>query len=101
MHPWHRLPPLTCPRNIQGALGASWEACSHQEPFKDKQFIKRGQPACRTPNNTQLANNRPPPPLLPGAALQASHVAQHEEGCSAYELSVSTDDPDSFIIYER
>lgn len=33
--------------------------------------------------------------------MQAAHVAQHEEGCSAYEMSVSTDDPDSFVIYER
>jgi quinol monooxygenase YgiN len=33
--------------------------------------------------------------------MQAAHVAQHEEGCSAYELSVNTDDPDSFVIYER
>lgn len=36
-----------------------------------------------------------------GRAMQAAHVAQHEDGCSAYELSVSTDDPDSFVIYER
>jgi hypothetical protein len=34
-------------------------------------------------------------------AVQAAHVAEHEEGCLAYELSVSTDDPGSFIIYER
>lgn len=32
---------------------------------------------------------------------QAAHVAQHEEGCSSYEISVSADDADSFIIYER
>lgn len=31
----------------------------------------------------------------------AAHVAENEEGCLAYELSVNADDPDSFIIYER
>lgn len=35
------------------------------------------------------------------AFVQAAHVAQNEEGCLAYELSINTDDPDSFIIYER
>jgi len=34
-------------------------------------------------------------------SLQAAHVAENEEGCLAYELSVNADDPDSFIIYER
>jgi quinol monooxygenase YgiN len=33
--------------------------------------------------------------------MQAAHVAQNEDGCLAYEISVSTDDPDAFIIYER
>jgi hypothetical protein len=39
--------------------------------------------------------------MLSNCAMQAAHVAQHEHGCSAYELSVSIDDPDSFVIYER
>ncbi|WIA19093.1 hypothetical protein OEZ85_003742 [Tetradesmus obliquus] len=31
----------------------------------------------------------------------AAHVATNEEGCYAYELCVSGDNPDKFIIYER
>ncbi|KAF8064515.1 rplQ [Scenedesmus sp. PABB004] len=31
----------------------------------------------------------------------AAHVATHEAGCSAYELSLDAADPDRFIIYER
>lgn len=33
--------------------------------------------------------------------LQAAHVAQHEDGCTAYELSIAEDDPDRLLIYER
>jgi hypothetical protein len=33
--------------------------------------------------------------------LQAAHVATNEEGCYAYELCISGDNPDKFIIYER
>ena len=32
---------------------------------------------------------------------KAEHVATHEADCLAYELSISADDPDAFIIYER
>jgi hypothetical protein len=38
--------------------------------------------------------------MLP-ATLQAAYVAEHEEGCLAYELCMSETDPDAFIIYER
>lgn len=31
----------------------------------------------------------------------ATYVAEHEEGCLAYELCMSETDPDAFIIYER
>jgi hypothetical protein len=31
----------------------------------------------------------------------AQHVAQHEDGCLAYELSVKSGEPDAFVIYER
>jgi hypothetical protein len=33
--------------------------------------------------------------------LQAAHVATNEEGCYAYELCVSGEHPEKFIIYER
>eukprot|EP00878_Enallax_costatus_P011027 GHUV01011517.1.p1 GENE.GHUV01011517.1~~GHUV01011517.1.p1 ORF type:complete len:119 (+),score=28.69 GHUV01011517.1:109-465(+) len=67
-------------------------------PFGDSKSVKRGFIVLVT---ARLAPGHVQSKFLPAFRPLAAHVAQSEDGCSAYELSVSTEDPDRFIIYER
>lgn len=33
--------------------------------------------------------------------MQEKHVRANEEGCLSYQLTISEEDPDAFIIFER
>lgn len=71
--------------------GICWRCMPHAVVFKWWQLRQRPPlMCCALTHNCLLCD-----------VLQATHVAEHEEGCLAYELSVSTDDPGSFVIYER
>jgi quinol monooxygenase YgiN len=48
-----------------------------------------------------MLESHPAQPCHASCHIQAAYVAEHEEGCLAYELCMSETDPDAFIIYER
>eukprot|EP00882_Tetradesmus_deserticola_P006514 GHRQ01006854.1.p1 GENE.GHRQ01006854.1~~GHRQ01006854.1.p1 ORF type:complete len:150 (+),score=26.60 GHRQ01006854.1:60-509(+) len=84
-------------RSVPRSLALNPVAMASQRPFGGSKPVKKGFIVLVT---AQIGAGQLPK-LKELFAPLAAHVAANEEGCYAYELSVSCDNPDKLIIYER